>query len=188
MFFLLYVRDGVAHVSVGNYTTHNIQTSPAETESNQSIFTSSRVEPASTDILTTKRDTGLQCQDVHKGQAASKRGRKESNETTPIPAKKRRLGCSGRGGLTDSLLVTAARGALLLLAADAAQGDTKARNSLQQLMERRLDTRQDVSVVSPMDATSTGVFECLISCAHVIVVLIVVVSGKSGKSCMVSLF
>jgi hypothetical protein len=53
-------------------------------------------------------------------------------------------------------LVTAARGGLLLLASDAAQGDVEARNALQQPMERRLDIKQDVSVVSPMDATSTG--------------------------------
>lgn len=93
-----------------------------------------------------------------RSRVAVKRGRRGSDETVPVVSKKpRSSGSKSRGGLTDSLLVTAARGIMLLLADDAAHGNAKAKDSLQQLMDKRLDIRQDVSVVSPLDATCTGV-------------------------------
>ena len=102
--------------------------------------------------------------DICKGQSSVRKRQRESDETTHLVSKKPRIAniCK-KGGLIDSLIVTAARGSMLLLAADAAQGDAIAKDSLQQWMGRRLHIRRDLPVVSPLDATSTGVF-CFLIC------------------------
>ncbi|XP_062508740.1 uncharacterized protein LOC134184980 [Corticium candelabrum] len=95
--------------------------------------------------------------DICKGQSSVRKRQRESDETTHLVSKKPRIAniCK-KGGLIDSLIVTAARGSMLLLAADAAQGDAIAKDSLQQWMGGRLHIRRDLPVVSPLDATSTG--------------------------------